>query len=179
MLPVIPIAIGILAAVGVVMYFVFASFAYGAGYQPTPRRVVDTMLDFASVGPNDLLYDLGAGTGAIIFRAVEERGARAVGVEVEPIRVLYLRWRARKLGDRVQIRRGNLFAQDLRAATVVAVFLWPDAMARLRPILEQQLPEGARVVSYYHPVPGWTPERSDEDLKVLMYRKPPTAASAG
>src|SRR5580658_9914608 len=95
----------------VLVYFVFASFVYGAGYQPAPRRVVTTMLDRAGVGPNDVLFDLGAGTGAIVFRAARERGARVVGVEVEPVRVAVLRLRRRFGGprDRVRIEWGNLF----------------------------------------------------------------------
>ncbi|MCI4328366.1 MAG: SAM-dependent methyltransferase [Thermoplasmata archaeon] len=166
----------ILALVGLVavVYFVFASFAFGAGYQPAPRRVVERMLEFANLGPDDTLYDLGAGTGAIVFRAARERGARVVGVEVEPIRILILHLRRRlgRAGERVRIQWGNLFGLDLRPATVVAVFLWPDAMVRLRPQLESQLRVGARVVSHWHPVPGWVAEREDRELRVYLYRVP-------
>jgi cyclopropane fatty-acyl-phospholipid synthase-like methyltransferase len=156
-------------------YFVFASFAYGAGYQPAPRTVVTRMLDLAAVGPDDTLYDLGAGTGAVVFRAARERGAHAVGVEVEPLRVLLLRLR-RRFGtnaDRVEIRWGNLFDQDLRRATVVAVFLWPEAMRRLLPVLEARLPAGARVVSHWHPLPGRVPQVFDRPTRVYLYQWPP------
>jgi precorrin-6B methylase 2 len=155
-------------------YFVFASFAYGAGYQPTPRKVVTTMLDRAAVGPDDVVFDLGAGTGAIVFRAARERGARVVGVEVEPVRVGILRLRRRfgSARDRIRIHWGNLFALDFRTATVVAVFLWPGAMERLRPLLEAQLRPGARIVSHWHAVPGWTPVSYDEATKVYLYRRP-------
>ena len=64
-------------AVLVAIYFVFASFLYGAGYQPTPRRVVEKMLEVAAVGPGDRVVDLGAGTGAIVSRAAP--GARGDG----------------------------------------------------------------------------------------------------
>jgi precorrin-6B methylase 2 len=163
---------GVLAVA--LVYFVFASFVFGAGYQPAPKKVVTTMLDKAEVGPNDLVFDLGAGTGAIVFRAARERGARAVGVEVEPIRVAILRLRRWFGGpkERVQIEWGNLFDLNFRDATVVAVFLWPGAMERLRPIFEQQLRSGARVVSHWHPVPGWEPEWSDKATRVYLYRRP-------
>jgi SAM-dependent methyltransferase len=174
---VVPLDVLILALVALALaaYFLFASFVYGAGYQPTPRAVVDRMLDRAKVGPDDTLYDLGAGTGAILFRAARTRGARAVGVEVEPIRVAILRLRRAVGGprDRVEIRWGNLYDMDFRAATVVALFLWPQAMERLRPRLEAQLREGARVVSHWHTVPGWTPESVDRAEHVYLYRWPP------
>ncbi len=155
-------------------YFVFASFVFGAGYQPTPRRVVEAMLRKADVGPSDTVFDLGAGTGAIVFRAARERGATVVGVEVEPIRIAILRLRRRFGGpkDRVTIHWGNLFELDFRTATVVALFLWPAAMQRLRPKLEAQLRPGSRVVSHWHSVPGWEPVEYDPSTRVYLYQRP-------
>jgi precorrin-6B methylase 2 len=163
----------ILGLLVLVLYFVFASFYYGAGYQPTPRPVAARMLDLGGVGPTDVVYDLGAGTGALVFRAARERGARAVGVEVEPLRILILRLRRRwgPAADRIRIVWGDFFRLDYREATVVLVFLWPDAMRRLAPRLAEELPKGARVVSYWHPVPGWEPAEVDEALKVYLYRR--------
>lgn len=168
------LVIALFVVLALVAYFVFATFAFGAGYQPTPRRAVESMLDLARVGPGDTVFDLGAGTGAIVYRAARERGAIVVGVEVEPLRVAILRLR-RWIGgpkDRVTIRWGDMFGLDFRRATVVAVFLWPRAMERLKSRFEAQLPPGARVVSHWHPVPGWTPERTDVPNRVYLYRRP-------
>ncbi|MCI4351329.1 MAG: methyltransferase domain-containing protein [Thermoplasmata archaeon] len=155
-------------------YFWFASFAFGAGYQPAPRAVVNRMLDEAEVGPSDRVYDLGAGTGAIVFRAARERGASVVGVEVDPLRVAILRLRRRLGGprDRVDIRWGDMFRLDFRPATVVAVFLWPGAMLRLRGLFESQLQPGTRIVSHWHPVPGWRAASYDDATRVYLYRWP-------
>ncbi|EQD41942.1 RNA methylase [mine drainage metagenome] len=151
----------LLAALAGVAYFVFASFVFGAGYQPTPRRAVREMLRLADVRPEDVVYDLGAGTGAIVFRAARSHGARVLGVEVEPIRFLVLRLRrwAGSGGNRIDLRWGNLFRLDFRPATVVTAFLWPGAMARLRPKFEAELGAGARVVSHCHPIPRMDPDR--------------------
>ena len=165
----------VLLVVGVgLAYFIFASFAWGAGYQPTPRRSLETMLRFAEAGPRDTVYDLGAGTGAIVFAAARVYRARVVGVEVEPIRYAILRLRRRfgPFADRITLRWGNFFDLDFRNATVVTAFLWPGAMARLRPKFESELPPGARIVSYCHAIPGWTPERYDRETDVYLYRVP-------
>jgi len=156
------------------MYFVFASFVFGAGYQPTPRRSVEAMLELARVGAGDTVIDLGAGTGAVVFRAAERLGARVVAVEVEPLRVLILRLRRRlsPARDRITIVWGDLFRRDFRDASVVALFLWPGAMERLRPILDAQLRPGARVVSHYHPFVGAQPTANDPGTKVFLYRWP-------
>jgi SAM-dependent methyltransferase len=172
------LAIGLFVLAAVFAYFVFASFLFGAGYQPTPRRSVETMLRYAEVGPRDTLYDLGAGTGAIVFRAARIYRARVIGVEVEPIRyvILVLRRSFGPFSDRITLRRGNLFRLDLHDATVVTAFLWPGAMARLRPKFESELPPGARVVSHCHRVPGWTAERYDSKTDVYLYRWPDAIA---
>jgi SAM-dependent methyltransferase len=175
----IALAVGLLLFAVGTAYFVFASFVFGAGYQPTPRRSVEMMLRFAEVGPQDKVYDLGAGTGAIVFRAARVYRARVVGVEVEPFRYLIL-WMRRALGpfgDRITLRWGNLFDLEFRDATVIAAFLWPGAMARLKPKLEAELPPGARVVSHCHPVPGWTAERYDAATDVYLYRRPEFGAT--
>jgi SAM-dependent methyltransferase len=166
------LAIGLFVVAVGIAYFVFASFLFGAGYQPTPRRSVEVMLRFAEVGPRDTLYDLGAGTGAIVFRAARTYRARVVGVEVEPLRYLILKLR-RAVGpfaDRITLHWGNLFDLSFRDATVVTAFLWPGAMIRLRPKLEAELPDGARVVSHCHAVPGWPFEKYDQDADVYLYR---------
>ena len=44
---------------------------------------------------------------------------------------------------------------DISEATVVTLYLLPESNALLRPILEKQLKEGARVVSHNYHMPDW------------------------
>jgi hypothetical protein len=160
--------------VGVVAYFWLVSFLFGAGYQGAPRKSVDVMFRFAQVSPQDTLYELGAGVGAITFPAAREYHAHVVAVEIEPLRVLIMRLR-RATGpdaDRIDVRRANMYSLDFRPATVVTAFLWPGAMARLRPKFESELQPGTRVVSRCHPIHGWTPAIYDADADVYLYRWP-------
>lgn len=169
-----PVAVVLLVVSVAIAYFVFASFLFGAGYQPTPRAAAMEMLRLAELSPRDTLYDLGAGTGALVFRAVRMYRATAVGVEVEPLRYLVLLLR-RALGEgseRLTLRWGNLFDLSFSEATVVTTFLWPGAMVRLRPKFERELRAGARVVSHCHPIPGWTAAVHDPTTDVYLYRWP-------
>jgi len=179
-MPVDPVLVGVVLSVvaAALAYFVFASFLWGAGYQPTPPSAALEMLRLAELSPADTVYDLGAGTGALVFRAARLYGSRVVGVEVEPIRVLVLKLRQRLGGfsSQVTIRWGNLFDLDFAGASVVATFLWPGAMARLRPKLEAELRPGARVVSHCHPIDGWTPTVHDPKTDVYLYRWPEARA---
>lgn len=170
----------LLVLLGFVLYYFFGSFAFGAGFEPSSRSTVRSMLRLAEVGPSDTLVDLGAGTGAIVFRALRERDARAIAVEKEPVRYLILR--ARRWGsrarDRMAVRREDLFQTPLGSATVVTLFLWPSTIARLRTRMESELAPGTRVVSYYHRIEGWRPTAQDVASRVFLYRVPESIPSA-
>lgn len=169
-----------LALLAFLLYYFLGSFAFGAGFEPSSRATVRTMIQLAEVRPSDVLIDLGAGTGAIVFAAVSSTGARAIAVEREPIRYAMLRLRrsSPRYRDRVTVRREDLFTTSLDSVTVVTLFLWPSTLERLRPRLESALPPGTRVVSYYHRIRAWTPQAVDPVRRVYLYRVPGASGSA-
>src|SRR5437867_2798660 len=120
------------------------------------------MLALADVGLDDVVYDLGAGDGRIVIAAARWRGARGVGIEIDPDLVRQARLAAERAGvaDRVRFETRDLFTADLRAATVVTLYLSPDLNARLRPRLLAELRPGARIVSHQFPMADWTPSRT-------------------
>ena len=60
-------------------------------YVPTEQRVVHAMLRLAAVDASDVVYDLGSGDGRIVIAAARHFGARAVGVEIDQLRVVRAR----------------------------------------------------------------------------------------
>ena len=150
-------------------------------YEPTPPGVVRAMVDLAEVGPGDVVYDLGCGDGRILVEAAR-RGARAVGVDLDPRRIAEARENARAAGvlDRVELRVGDLFQTDVRPATVVMLFLWPHVNLRLRPRLLAELRPGARVVSHWHDMGDWRPDRKIEveGRPVYLWRIPARGPAA-
>jgi protein-L-isoaspartate O-methyltransferase len=125
----------------------------------TPHDVVAAMLDLAEVTDQDVLYDLGSGDGRILIAAARDRGVQqAVGIEIDPELVDQSREAVRAAGvaDRVKIRRGDLFKQDISPATVVTMYLKPNLNTQLRPQLEKLRP-GSRVVSHWFSMPGARP----------------------
>jgi SAM-dependent methyltransferase len=124
----------------------------------TPHEVVAAMLDLAEVTPEDLVYDLGSGAGRILLPAVRDRGARAVGIEIDPELVESSReaLRAAGVAERARVRRGDIFKQDLTPAKVITRFLHPHVNVRLRPQLDKLQP-GTRIVSHMFSMPGAKP----------------------
>jgi SAM-dependent methyltransferase len=139
-------------------------------YEPTPPEVVEQMLDLAKVGPGDVVYDLGCGDGRIVIEAAK-RGARGVGVDIDPERIRESRANARAAGveDRVEFREGDLFETDVRPASVVTLFLWPTINMKLRPRLQAELRPGSRVVSYWHDMGDWKPRQTVDTKRAKVY----------
>jgi cyclopropane fatty-acyl-phospholipid synthase-like methyltransferase len=133
-------------------------------FVPTPMVVVDRMLELAEVGKSDVVYDLGSGDGRIVIQAAKKYGARGVGIELDSDLVMRARRQARREGvaHLAEFRHGDALKTDLSAATVVTLYMLPAFNQRLRPILEQQLQRGARVVAHDYPIEGWTPVKSEE-----------------
>jgi SAM-dependent methyltransferase len=131
-------------------------------YVPSPRRVVRAMLELAEVGANDLVYDLGSGDGRIPISAARDFGARAIGIDIDPKLVALASENARKAGvaDRVRFRNQDLFEADFADATVVTLFLSPEVNLRLRPKLLAGLGPGTRVISHWHDMGDWQPDRT-------------------
>jgi len=159
-----------------------------APYVTSPQRVVDRMLEMASVKSNETVFDLGCGDGRVLFTAVQKYRAKAVGVEIDPKLVESTRAEAQKMamGNRVRVIQGNLLEADLSDADVVTLYLLTQSNEMLRPRLEKMLHPGARVVSYDYAVPGWKPkwiERVEDsnsrahDHLIYLYEMPPTKES--
>jgi ribosomal protein L11 methylase PrmA len=127
----------------------------------TPQDVVKAMLDLGEVTAADTVYDLGAGDGRIVIAAARDRGAKAVGIEIDPelVEGAQAAIRAAGLADRATVRRGDLFKQDLSPATVVTLYLKPQINAQLRPQLERLRP-GTRIVSHMFSMSGAKPTRT-------------------
>ena len=138
-------------------------------YVQTPMEIVERMLRMAEVGKGDYLIDLGSGDGRIVIEAAK-RGARGLGVDIDPSLVKHAAENAKQagVGDRVQFLAKDIFETDLSAATVVAFYLLPEFNAKLMPRLLKLKP-GTRIVSHDGGIGDWPP---DERLEMRAPEKP-------
>ncbi|MEW6524585.1 MAG: SAM-dependent methyltransferase [Bacillota bacterium] len=150
----------------------------GGMWSPTPARVVHAMLAAAGLEPGETLYDLGAGDGRIIMAAART-GARAVGVEIDPLRCLYIRLRLLwSRPGQAELVRADFFRVDLTPADVVCTYLSQGAVDRLSVKLAHELKPTARVVSYRRPLPGWPLLHYDAENQVYCYAPPVSQRAA-
>src|SRR5687768_15489613 len=138
-------------------------------YVQTPMEIVERMLRMAEVKKDDFVIDLGSGDGRIIIESAK-RGARGLGVDIDPNLVKHATENAQRAGvaDRARFEVRDVFETDLSAATVVAFYLLPNFNAKLMPALLKLKP-GTRIVSHDGGIADWPP---DERLEMRAPEKP-------
>ncbi len=150
-------------------------------YVPTPQEVVNEMLKTASVHKGDVVYDLGCGDGRIVISAAQ-LGAKAVGVDINPVRIQEAKQNAEKAGvtDRVQFVEGDLFTAEIKPATVVTLYLLPNVNLKLRPRLLSELKPGTRIVSHSFDMGDWKADKTVEfNGRYIYYWVVPAHTAAG
>ncbi len=140
-----------------------------APYLQTPNEAVVKMLEMAQVRSNDLVYDLGSGDGRIVIAAAQKFKAKAIGIEIDPE---LIRESAREeesaiaqtpdIRDRIKFVKQDLFKTDLRDATVITLYLLPQANLRVRSEILPKLKSGTRVVSYEYDFGDLPPNRIEK-----------------
>lgn len=108
----------------------------------------------AKINDKDIVYDVGSGDGALLITAAKEFGARAVGIEIDPLRVMISKLAILFAGQgrKVKIIRKNFFDADISDATIVFMYLIPKTLARLKPKLLKELKPGTRVVTFVYKI---------------------------
>jgi len=125
-------------------------------YVGSPRDVVAKMLDMVKVTKDDVLYDLGCGDGRIVATAAKKYGCRAVGYDINPVRVREAVENVKRNGveDLVKIERKDIFKVDLSEASVVTLYLLPSMNVKLIPQLKKLKP-GSRIVAHDYAIEGY------------------------
>jgi protein-L-isoaspartate O-methyltransferase len=157
---------------------------YTEPHVPTPEDIIPKMLSFASVKPDERVFDLGSGDGRIVIVAARDFHAKAVGVETRKRLVKESRRRARELGlsKQVTITCRNFKKVSLRKADVLATYLSSYTLNLLTPKFMRELRPGVRVVNFDYPVPDWKATSEIEVIpagwkkphSIYLYVVPPT-----
>ena len=140
-------------------------------FVPTREPIAEAMMKLANVTANDVVYDLGCGDGALVIAAAK-RGARAVGVDIDPDRIKEATEKVRAAGvaDRVTLIRGDIFDPSIKIqeASVVTLYLLQTLNEKLAPRLKSELKSGSRVVSHAFTMGNGWPAESSEQVEGTM-----------
>ena len=118
-----------------------------------------------------MVYDLGCGDGRMIIAAARRYGARAVGIELDPLRYAWCQMLITALGlrDRVRIVYGDFYTQDLSDADVMACYLLQSTNNKLQGKFKQELQPDTRVVTNFFTFPELRLISRDDEDKIYLY----------
>ncbi len=120
------------------------SYTYGE----TPIRVLRKIAKY--IGPDDVVYELGSGTGRACLWLHHRIGCRTVGIECIPVFVR----RAQLFARGPEFVCDDFFTSDLSDASVVYLYgsmMTEDEVNRI----STRIPSGARVITVSFPLPGF------------------------
>ena len=148
-------------------------------YVPTPKKVVDKMLEMAKVKKGETVYDLGCGDGRIVVTAAMKYGAKGKGFDIDPQRIKESKANVKenKVEKLVEIHQADIFELDLKEADVITLYLLPSLNVKLIPQLEKLRP-GVRIVSHDFDMRGVKPdqevsvEAEDREHTVYLWTTP-------
>lgn len=158
----------------ILLSIAYASYTY-APWLPTRSRDVSRVLQLAELKEGERFYDLGCGTGKIVFAAARCNGVQATGIEL--VLPLYLFCRIKKAfskNSRSQFVWGDFFRKDLSGADVVYLFGTPKTLqGRLKEKLFKELKPGSRIISYAFEFldvqPAKVSKPTNNDLPIRLY----------
>ncbi len=137
----------------------------------TNRKTARTICELAGISKEDLVYDLGCGDGTLIVTTSKEYGAKAIGIEIDPLRFLIskIRIALNNLSSKVTVKRKSFFDEDISKATVVVVYLIPKTLEKLLPKFKKELKKGTRIVSYRYEI-NLPIVKKDPKNKIFLYK---------
>ena len=151
-------------------------------FHASSPEVVERMLTLARLRDDDVVMDLGSGNGLIPLTAARMNPrVRGRGVEIDLNLVEESNQRAKSegLADRVHFEHRNAFDADLRDATVVTMWLFPELMRLLRPIILERAAPGTRVLTNSWDLGAWKADEIDMDgTPIYMWIVPARVAGA-
>eukprot|EP00002_Diphylleia_rotans_P025901 TRINITY_DN5142_c0_g1_i3.p2 TRINITY_DN5142_c0_g1~~TRINITY_DN5142_c0_g1_i3.p2 ORF type:complete len:217 (+),score=57.94 TRINITY_DN5142_c0_g1_i3:2302-2952(+) len=128
-------------------------------YVPSPVDVVKRIAEYLKLSRDDCVVDLGAGEGVLLLDLVAHSGSKGIGVELDQKLIITATQRAASMGldNNCRFVCGDIFAYDLREASVVVMFLLPEAIRRLvnAPSIVECFDRGVSFVSVRWPIPAW------------------------
>jgi Methyltransferase domain len=153
-------AIALAALIVVIITAAAAQERFSFFLASTPQSV-ERMLELAQLRDDDVVIDLGSGDGLIPLTAARMNArvrGRGVDIDGELVEKSNARAKSEGLADRVSFTHQNAFDADLREATVVTMWLFPELMQLLRPVILERARPGTRVLTSTWTLGNWKPD---------------------
>ncbi|MEO6110119.1 MAG: hypothetical protein ABIP50_03870 [Candidatus Saccharimonadales bacterium] len=154
----------------IVVFFTFVVF-FGAPYVPSHRRDIRRVFEHLKIGPKDLIVDVGSGDG-IVLRIAAERGATAVGYELQPVLVWISRLASLRF-PKVSIVLANFWRIELPPKTTLvyafSVSRDQKKLAKKMQTEANRLNRSVKLLCYGSPLKEVTPDSTFEAYALYSF----------
>ena len=142
-----------------------------APWLPTRKNERASMRERIQIKPNHIVYDLGCGTGTLLFDLAKQfPEARYIGYDISLLPLLI--GNVRKLlffrsYKNVSLRFGNLFTQSYAEADIIFAFLLDKAYEKLKKTLAKSVKDDCLIIIEAWPIKSLLPRDVVESKKAL------------
>lgn len=166
------VAFSIIFILLIFLSWIWAPDSPWAPWWKTNKETARAVCKLANLTSKDKLYELGSGDAEMLLVASKEYSAKCTGIEIDPARHLIAKVRTILSGmsDNIQLIKDNFFNINIRPATVVFIYLVPNAIKRLMPKLKKELKPGTRIVSFRYPIKELKLVKQDKKHRLFLYK---------
>lgn len=133
----------------------YSSFM-GSAYVPTRNKDIEGILKVARLRKGQVFMDLGSGDGRVVKMAVKKYGVHGIGIDINPTLIFLanLRNKFEKI-KHLEFQRKNIKDADFKKADVIYIFLMPNFIAQLTPLLRKNMKKKVLIISHGFKIIGW------------------------
>jgi len=142
---------------GFAIYTIFLVYSTikGSPYVPTSKKELLIMLEKAHLKRGQVFLDLGCGDGRVVREAVKKYGLKGVGIEINPLLLVWSRFLAKIFKVKnIEFRRMDIVKNPFPKSDVIYIFLMPKLIIKITPKLKKSLDEGVLIISHGFKVDG-------------------------
>ena len=140
----------------------------GAPYYPSTMKKVKTMVKLAGLKKGMVVADLGSGDGRIAVEAAKS-GVEAHGIELNPVLVLFSRWKFRKLKN-VKFINQNMWKADVSKYDRIFLFCLTKEMRKFETKLRDEMKPGSLIISNVFKFNNWKPVKVQDNIYVYKVK---------
>src|SRR3989338_4823627 len=124
-------------------------------FVPTPRPVLQKIVENIRVKRRQKIIDLGAGDGRVLIALEKEFRTPGVGYELSLLPWLLAQWHLWRGKYKSQVHLQNFFKVDITDADFIFLFLTDVVMKKVADKINNESRPGTVIVSYGCKVQGW------------------------
>ena len=134
--------------VAIYMIGLIYSSIKGSPYVPTKRKILHKILKKAGLKKGHRFIDIGCGDGRVVEEAVVGFGAKATGIDINPLLIIQAKLRSKIKNFKANFIVGNIKDIDLTDYDVIYVFLMPEFIDKISDKLKGALLNKTTVISH-------------------------------